>query len=90
MSDLFFQQVRNGRGLAILQGKYPARLPWGWRREVRAWWKMAGFSLSAGRAALGSVLDGGEADALYPGITLLRKLGFRMGFLIGLMARRRW
>jgi glycosyltransferase involved in cell wall biosynthesis len=89
VADLFFQQVRNGRGLATLQRKYPGRLPWGWKRELRVWWKMAGFSLTAVRAVLGRPLGGTEADTLYPGISLMRKLGFRLGYLAGVMARRR-
>ena len=89
VSDLFFQQMRNGRGLAILQDKYPARLPWGWRQELRAWWTMTGFGWTAARAAVNSSLGGGEAHALYPGISFVRKLGFRLGYLNGVMTRRR-
>ena len=90
VSGLFFQQIRNGHGLAVLQAKYPGRLPWGWRRELRAWWRLARFTLTAGHAAVRGALRGaGEADTVDPCITLVRKLGFRMGFLGGLMVRHR-
>jgi glycosyltransferase involved in cell wall biosynthesis len=88
--DLFRQQVRNGRGLAILRAKYPARLGWGWRQELRAWEIVAKFGLGAARAAVPGARRGrDEVDRYYPWITFVRKLGLRLGFVGGLLARRR-
>lgn len=82
----FRQQIRNGRGLAILQGKYPARLPWDWRQELQAWGAVAGFTVAAARAVIGNgTRRGTKVDADDPYFTFLRKLGIRIGFLWGML-----
>lgn len=80
--DFFLQQARNGRGLATLQAKYPSRLPWGWRQEVRAWCALASFAWIAARTVIRFELQGGKKmDVYYPYFTFLRKLAVRLGFL---------
>ena len=82
------QQMRNGRGLAILQAKYPARLPWGWRKEFRAWSAVPGFAWIAARLAIRHRLLGGtKVDTHNAYFTFLRKLAIRVGFLRGTLAR---
>jgi glycosyltransferase involved in cell wall biosynthesis len=86
----FRQQIRNGRGIAILRTKYPARLPWTWRQELQAWGAAAGFAGAAARAAIGNgVRHGtkGDVNDLY--FTFLRKLGVRIGFLWGTLPGRK-
>ena len=79
---LFSQHLRYGRGLAILQSKYPARLLWGWRQELQAWGAVASFAGMAARSALRYGLQGGKKkEAFCPYLTFLRKLGIRVGFV---------
>ena len=88
VSGLFFQYMRYGRGYAFLREKYPARLPWGWRQELRAWSAVAGFAWVAARAALRYGLQGGKKMDVYdPYLTFLRKLAARIGFLRGILMR---
>ncbi len=78
----FKQAVRNGRGLAILQRKYPARLPWGWGKEVRAWGRVARGGWLAARAAARYRLRGGpEAEVHDAWFWFLGRAGFRLGFV---------
>ena len=87
---LISQQTRNGRGIAILRAKYPARLPWSWRQELRAWSAVAGFAWIATRAAIRYRLQGGKKMDVYDAyFTFLRKLAVRVGFLRGTLARGR-
>ena len=88
--DFFSQQMRNGRGLAILQAKYPARLPWGWRKETRAWGLVAGHAWRAARATVRNGFQRGkdvDAHDLY--FTFLKNLAVRFGFLRGALYRGR-
>jgi GT2 family glycosyltransferase len=85
----FRQAVRNGRGLAILQGKYPARLPWNWRKEVRAWGRVAGGGWRAARAAARGRLRGARDDELYDAwFWLVGRVGFRLGYVTQSLAGR--
>jgi glycosyltransferase involved in cell wall biosynthesis len=87
VADLYRQQVRNGRALAILHAKYPARLRWGWRLELRAWRIVAAYGMKAAWAVGPGVRPrGDEVDRYYPWITFVRKLGLRLGFARGLLA----
>jgi GT2 family glycosyltransferase len=79
---LLSQQINYGRGLALLQAKYPARLPWGWWQELWAWRSVVGLGWVAAQAALRLGLLGGEKiDAYDAYFTFLRKLSVRIGFL---------
>jgi len=90
VGDFFSQQMRNGRGLAILQAKYPARLPWGWRQELRSWSAVSGFAWIATRAAIRYGFQGDKKMDVYDAyFTFLRKLAVRVGFLRGTLARGR-
>lgn len=86
----FFQQaLRNGRGLAILQGKYPARLPWGWRKEVRAWGRVAGGGWRAARAAARYRSGGAPENELHDAwFWFVGRLGFRLGYVAQALGRR--
>lgn len=78
----FKQALRNGRGHAILQGKYPDRLPWNWRKEVRAWGRVAGGGWRAARAAAGYRLRRVPADELHDAwFWLVGRVGLRLGFV---------
>lgn len=85
----FSQHMRYGRALAILQAKYPQRLPWGWQQEVRAW---AALSRLAWAATSGATLYGlrwssqKDFHALY--FTFLRKFAVRLGFVRGALEGR--
>ena len=85
---LFSQYMRYGRGIAILRVKYPARLPWCWRQELRAWSAVAGFAWIAFQAAIRYGLRGGKKmDVHDVYFTFLRKLAVRVGFLRWTLAR---
>jgi glycosyltransferase involved in cell wall biosynthesis len=75
------QQMRNGRGLAILQRKYPARLPWGAAREIRAWGRVLGggwrTALAAGRHWLRGEPSTQAEDAWF---WFVGMVAFRLGF----------
>ena len=86
----FAQQMRDGRSLAILQAKYPSRLPWGWRKEARAWGLVAGHAWRAARAAVRNGLQRGrDVDAHERYFTFLKNLAVRIGFLRGALYRGR-
>ena len=87
----FRQQVRNGHALATLRAKYAERLPWSWRQEIRAWAVVAALVAPAVRGATGGGRSAGGPQDDVP-LTLLRKLGLRLGFLQGTLAavRRRF
>jgi O-antigen biosynthesis protein len=84
----FSQHFGYGRGLAILQRKYPKRLPWSWWQELRAWGDAGRFAWFTARAAIRYALRGGEKtdidDAYF---TFLRKLAVRQGYLWGMLVR---
>ena len=87
---LISHQMRNGRALAILQAKYPARHPWNWRQELRAWSAIAGFAWIATRAAIRYGLRGGKKMDVYDTyFKFLRNLAVRVGFLRETLARGR-
>jgi glycosyltransferase involved in cell wall biosynthesis len=88
--DFFAQQMRDGRSLALLQSKYPARLPWGWRKEARAWGLVAGHAWRAARSAVRSGLRSGkDVDAHDRYFTFIKNLAVRIGFLRGALYRGR-
>lgn len=88
----FQQQARNARALATLRAKYPERLPWSWRQEMRAWGVLVSLVTPAVREAAGGVRStGGPHDDVQ--LALLRRLAVRLGFLQGTLAvirRRAW
>lgn len=83
-SDLFRQNLRNGRGWALLHRRYPHRAAWGARAELAAWADLGRTALGAARASL---RRGGRAAAEPDDLhfDLLLKLGQRLGFLQGLL-----
>ncbi|MBI4526611.1 MAG: glycosyltransferase [Deltaproteobacteria bacterium] len=86
----FRQQMRYGRGLAILQAKYPEKLSWGWQQEFRAWAVLPAFAWAAGRAAMKSGLQRGKQKDFYElYFTFLRKFAVRLGFVWRALEGRR-
>jgi glycosyltransferase involved in cell wall biosynthesis len=78
-----FRQYRGyGRGQAILAGKYPADLSWGWRRELRAHADL-GLTLLRlpGAAACCAVGARPWHVAGFAYLDVVRKLGARAGFV---------
>jgi GT2 family glycosyltransferase len=82
--DLFRQNLRNGRGWALLHRRHPHRAAWGARNELAAW-------ADIGRTAFDAVLtpmrsrrgreSASEPD--YRHLDLVLKLGQRLGFVEG-------
>ncbi len=84
----FSQYMRYGRAGAILQEKYPERLPWTWWEELFAWRDVARWVWPGTRAALNYGLNRDKKkEAYYPYFTLLKKLAARIGFLRWTLAR---
>ena len=84
----FSQYMRYGRAGAILQEKYPERLPWTWWEELFAWRDVARWVWPGTRAALNYGLNRDKKkEAHYPYFTLLKKLASRIGFLRGRVGR---
>ena len=84
----FSQYMRYGRAGAILQEKYPERLPWTWWEELFAWRDVARWVWPGTRAALNYGLNRDKKkEAHYPYFTLLKKLAARIGFLRWTLAR---
>jgi len=80
--------MRYGRAGAILQEKYPERLPWTWWEELFAWRDVARWVWPGTRAALNYGLNRDKKkEAHYPYFTLLKKLAARIGFLRGRLGR---
>lgn len=87
VTQFFAQHLRNGRGLARLQRKYPAKLPWGWRQELRAWQRVVRGGWSAARAAAEYRLrEGARADVYDASLHFLGIAGIRLGFVWQAMA----
>ena len=78
----FLKYMKYGRGYANLRAKYPAKLPWGWRKEARAWCAVAELAWKATRAVVRYGLRVGTKLDVYDAyLTFLRKLFVRLGFL---------
>ena len=76
------QHVGYGRNVEILRAKYPARLPWNWGQELRAWGAVGKLGWLAGRAVIRHRVGGSDRmEAYEPSLTFIRKLGVRLGFL---------
>jgi GT2 family glycosyltransferase len=81
---LFRQNLRYGRGWALLHQRYPEKAAWGPREELAAW-------ADLGRTALGAALTPVRArraprparEPDYRQLDLLLKLGQRLGFVYG-------
>jgi GT2 family glycosyltransferase len=81
---LFRQNLRNGRGWAVLHQRYPERAPWGAREEFAAWADLGRTALGAARALVRA--RGGQGSATEPDyrqLEFLLKLGQRFGFVHG-------
>ena len=86
---LFRQQVRVGRGQALLCAKYPKDLPWGWREELTAWGDLGLSGWRALQTESAARAPGGSAsDFEHAYCDFLRKLAQRMGFGLGSIAGR--
>lgn len=80
--DFFRQQFRNGRALAILQCKYPERLPWTWQKELSSWVRIGNLGGSALAAKTRYYLFGGNFTKTQDAsLTFLAQLGIRAGFI---------
>lgn len=83
-AGLFHQQVRNGRGWALLHRRYPHLAAWNWRRELGAWADLGRSAVhTAGAQLRTSARPGAEMERELARYDLLLKLGQRIGFLHG-------
>jgi GT2 family glycosyltransferase len=80
--SFFYQHIRVGRGIAVLHAKYPDKLPWGWRQELRAWSALTDLAWAAGQETVRSLfLNSKEADNYDCYFNFLRKFAVRLGFV---------
>ena len=86
---LFTQQMRGGRGRALMCRRYSAQLDWGWGDELGAWrdlgtgaWRVL---KTAGSSAVNCGGRGRLADAY---VDFVRKLAQRVGFVAGTLGLR--
>ena len=77
---LFRQNLRNGRGWALLHRRHPHRAAWSARRELGAWGDIGRTALDAARARLPAHGSEAETDGH---LDLVLKLGQRLGFVEG-------
>ena len=83
----FSQQMRNGRGLAVLRSKYQSKLPWCLRKELLSWAAVTGLALVATRKAIQGLFLGRSRMEVYDSyFAFIRKLAIRIGFLWGALA----
>jgi GT2 family glycosyltransferase len=81
---LFRQNLRNGRGWAVLHQRYPDRAAWGPREEFAAWADLGRTALGAAPALVRARCGQGSAtEPDYRHLELLLKLGQRFGFVHG-------
>jgi glycosyltransferase involved in cell wall biosynthesis len=81
---LFRQNLRNGRGWALLRKQHPDRAGWGWREELAAWVDLGRTAFPAGLSyVLASARPARAAEPDYRYFDLLLKLGQRLGFVDG-------
>lgn len=82
--DLFRQNLRNGRGWALLHRRYPDRAAWSSRDELAAWADLGRTALDAALTTVrGRSGSGSASDPDHPQLELLLKLGQRIGFVDG-------
>ncbi len=82
VADLFRQNLRNGRGWALLHRRYPHRAAWGARAELAAWADIGRTAFDAGRARLPGPRPAIEEEDRRD-LDLVLKLGQRLGFVEG-------
>jgi glycosyltransferase involved in cell wall biosynthesis len=82
---LFHQNLRNGRGWALLHRRYPERAAWGPRDELAAWADICRSALDAALAPIWARRSSSANRDDYPQLDFLLKLGQRLGFLQGLL-----
>ncbi|MGH2992329.1 MAG: glycosyltransferase [Solirubrobacterales bacterium] len=82
---LFRQNLRNGRGWALLHQRYPERAAWGPRDELAAWADIGRTARDAALAPLRARREPKSAEPEYPRLDLVLKLGQRLGFVHGRM-----
>lgn len=85
--QMFRQQMRNGRGQALLARKHPAQLGWGWRRELGAWQDIGATAWRAARLRARRVGPPEPEDGIDPFVDGVRKLAQRLGYLRQTLAR---
>ena len=79
-SEYWRQQRGYGRGQALLYLRYPDLLAWNWAREMAAWGRLAAL-------VPGALVRPGDAGLVRRG-TLIKQLGYRVGFVRTYYRRR--
>ncbi len=88
--DFFIMHMRYGYGLALIFAKYRGTLSWGWQQRLPAYRGLGKAAWTLTTVGLGQRLRSGEAVNLEKAyFDFLRELGQRMGFLRGVLSRRR-
>ena len=85
IGGLFTQQMRGGRGRALMCRRYSPYLEWGWRDELGAWRDLgsgAWVVVKTAGSSLGSDPDG-RARISEAYVDFVRKLAQRVGFVAG-------
>jgi O-antigen biosynthesis protein len=89
VAGLLRQQVRNGRGWALLHRKHPHLARWSWRDELTAWGDLARSTWAAARpGSRGAAGSGSCGHPDYLRLDLVTKVGQRLGFLQGQLRNR--
>jgi O-antigen biosynthesis protein len=83
VGGLVRQQMRDGRGQALIRRKYGDQLRWGAAEEARAWTDLGAAACRALRAGAGR---GGDLEHHW--LDFVRRLAQRVGFLHGTVADR--
>lgn len=78
----FSQNMRIGRGHGRLRKKYPSRLPWGFRQELKEWQTLSRFAFKTCREALlYQFVDGNKLQFYDNYFGFIQRLARRLGFL---------
>jgi mycofactocin glycosyltransferase len=86
---LFTQQMRGGRGRALMCRRYAARLNWGWRDELGAWTDLGNGAWRVLMTAGSSLVNREERRRLPDAyVDFVRKLAQRLGFVAGTFGAR--
>ncbi|MEK6276718.1 MAG: glycosyltransferase [Actinomycetota bacterium] len=87
---LFTQQMRGGRGRALMCQRYSRYLEWGWRDELGAWRDLGCGAWGLVKTAGSSVVKNREGRARLSDayVDFVRKLAQRVGFVSGTLGLR--
>jgi glycosyltransferase involved in cell wall biosynthesis len=81
---LFTQQMRGGRGRALMCRRYGTRLNWGWGDELGAWSDLASGAWRVLKTAGSSLVNREDRSRLRETyVDFVRKLAQRLGFVAG-------